>query len=210
MEELAFEKVTMFAAVPGATQPQTLGKGRLVVRDGGMDFLSEKGDLSMRPVRNLEMPSGGGVGGTGVVKVEFGEGQALRTVTLVNMSKGVLKSRSATREMGEALRERLQMTGLTQAETVERDRTDVAVAGEMMRKAKTQMWIWGIVAVAGAIATGVSMSAASDGGGTYYVFWGAVVFGILGVLEAYFDRYRKHRKVLDRAGATGTGASAQT
>jgi hypothetical protein len=209
VEEMAFEKVTMFVEVPGASQPQTLGKGRLVVSEGGLDFLSDKGNLSMRPVRSLEMPRGEGIGGTaGVVKVEFGEDRDLRAVTLVNMSKGVLKSRSATKEMGEALRQKLQMKGLTQAEAADKDRSDVAVARAVMQKAKTQMWVWGLIAVAGAIATVVSMSAASDGGGTYYFFWGAIVFGLFGVLEAYFDRYRKNKKVVDKAGRTGAGAGA--
>lgn len=196
MDELVFEKVAMNVDVPGA-QPQTIGKGRLVVRDGGMDFLSDKGNLSMRPVRNVEYVANG-------VKVEFGEAGTLRTVYLIDMSKGAFKVRSANKAMVEVLRQRLQLKGLTEAEAADRTKGEAAVARAIMQKAKTQMWIWGLVAVAGAIATIISMSAASDGGGTYYVFWGAVVFGIGGVLEAYFDRYRKYRKVLEKAGTTGS------
>jgi hypothetical protein len=200
VDELVLEKVAMNVEVPGG-QPRTIGKGRLVVGDGGMEFQTSNGNVSMRPVRSVEYVAGG-------VKVEFGEGQTLRTVYLLNLSKGALKSRSASKEMGEALRQRLQLKGLTEAEAADRNKGEAAVARAIMQKAKTQMWIWAFVAVAGAIATVISMSAASDGGGTYFVFWGAIVFGILGVLEAYFDRYRKSKKVLDKAGAPGAGAAA--
>lgn len=201
VEETAFEKVAMNVDVPGAQQPQTIGKGRLSLTGGGLDFQSDKGQLSMRPVRSVESTGKG-------VKVEFGEGRELRTVYLIDMSQGVFKARSANKVMAEALRQSLQLKGLTEAEAADRDKGDRVVAQAVMKKAKVQMWVWGLIAVAGTIATLATMSAASDGGGTYYVFWGAVVFGIGGVLEAYFDRYRKYRKVLERAGTSGPGAGA--
>lgn len=201
MDELAFEKVSAGVYRPGAEQ-LPLGKGRLIVRAAGLDFQNEKGNLSMRPVRSLDVTKSG-------VKVEFGEGRDLRTAFLFDLSKGIFRARSQTRLMGDAIRQRLEMKGLTEEETVGRERVETAEARAGMQKAKVQMWVWGVVAFAGTVATIATISAASDGGGTYYVFWGAILFGIGGVLEAYFDRYRKYRRVLDRVGGGGEGATSR-
>jgi hypothetical protein len=198
VDELVSEKVYAAVQRPGA-DPLGLGKGRLFVRDGGLEFESAKGTLSMRPIRSITDGAG--------ANVEFGEGGDLRTVTLSDGSKGILHMKSQSRVMAEELRQRLQMKGLTETETADRESVEVAVAQAGIRKAKLQMWVWGLVALAGTIATIATISAASEGGGSYYVFWGAIVFGIGGALAAYFDHYRKYRKILDRAEAGGRKAS---
>lgn len=201
MDEMAFDKVIVVVDRPGLGQVN-LGKGRLVARDGGLDFQSNKGSLAMRPIRSIKTVGAG-------VRLEFGEGNEVFTAIASQWGKGgIFGVRSRTRAMGEALRGALQTKELTEAETASRERVEVAEAQAVMKKAKKQMWVWGVVVVAGTIATIASISGASDGGGTYYVFWGAIVFGIFGILEAYFDRYRKYRKVLDRAGAGGGGAAS--
>lgn len=193
MAETVFEKIVATVEQPGGGQVR-LGKGRLFVRDGGLEFQNEKGTLSMRPVRSIEQPKGS-------VKVQFGEGQDLRAVYLLDLSRGAFRGPSQARVLGEELRRRLEIKGLSGAESAGQERVETAEAMAGIRKAKVQMWVWGLVALAGTIATIATISAASEGGGSYYVFWGAIVFGIGGFLAAYFDHYRKHRKVLDRAHA---------
>ncbi|MGH2691813.1 MAG: hypothetical protein ACRDHM_04850 [Actinomycetota bacterium] len=202
MEEQAYEKVIVVVDRPGREQVN-LGKGRLVARDGGLEFQSKKGALSMRPVRSVKRVGAG-------VRVEFGEGSEVFTAIATDWSKGIFGIRSRTRAMGDALQAVLHTKEITEVETQKRQGIEREEAKVGMRKAKTQMWIFGLITLVGTIATLVSVSSSSDGGGTYYVFWGAIVFGLGGVLEAYFDRYRKYRKVLEGASEATPQAGAST
>ena len=62
-----------------------------------------------------------------------------------------------------------------------RDLEDLAAyAVEIRRAGLRNMAIGGVVCVAGLVITGVTFSAAaSSGGGSYIVFWGAIVFGAI-------------------------------
>jgi HEAT repeats len=194
-----FEKVQAVLVQPGGGQV-ALGRGRLVVDGGGLEFTSKKGTLPMRPVRSLETVGAG-------VRVEFGEGRDLRTVVVSDWSKGIFGVKSRTRAMGETLRAALRVEGLSETEATMKGRTEQAVAEVAMKRARIRMWVLGVIVVAGTLATIITYASASDGGGTYFVFWGAMLFGTLGFLEALFE-YRKHRKTLGGPGAAGPGAPA--
>ena len=193
MEQLTYEKVQAVLVQPGGGQVG-LGRGRLVVQDGALEFSSKKGPLLMRPIRSLETVGAG-------VRVEFGEGRDLRTVVVSDWSKGIFGVKSRTRAMGDELRAALRLEGLSETEATMKGRTEQAQAEVGMKRARIRMWVSGVVVVAGTVATIISTSSA-EGGGTYYVFWGAMLFGALGFLEAFFE-YRKQRKI---GGSGGSGA----
>ena len=200
MEQHAYEKVQAVLIQPGGGQV-VLGTGRLVVQDGGLEFTGKKGTLPMRPIRSLENVGGG-------LRVEFGEGRDLRTVNLSDLSKGIFSAKSATRAMEDALRAALRLEGLTATEATMKGRTEQAQAEVAMKRARIRMWVTGVIVVAGTVATIVTVSAA-EGGGTYYVFWGAMLFGTLGFLEAFFQ-YRKNAKLVAGSGVAAPPPRAAT
>ena len=58
------------------------------------------------------------------------------------------------------------------------------VAAMIRRKARNSALINGAVCVAGLVVTLGTLSSASKSGGSYFVFWGAIVFGLYGCVRA--------------------------
>jgi hypothetical protein len=63
-------------------------------------------------------------------------------------------------------------------------RTIQEVAAAIRRKARNSALINGAIFVAGLVVTLGTLSAATTSGGTYFVFWGAIVFGLYGCVRA--------------------------
>jgi hypothetical protein len=188
------EKIKLYKA----DRQGVIDSGELVADGASLEFRGKKGTLQMSPVRDVAWE-------LGLVRIEFGEGDGVRSVVVGDFRSGALKIRSQNRMLVSELQSVLELKELTEAETATRQSVERMVAEAGMRRARVQMWISGLVAVAGTVATIVGYSTAQDGGGTYYVFWGAILFGIGGFLAAYFDQYRKHRRTLEDAGGGGPG-----
>lgn len=58
------------------------------------------------------------------------------------------------------------------------------VAATIRRKARNSALINGAIFVAGLVVTLGTLSSASKSGGAYFVFWGAIAFGLYGCIRA--------------------------
>ena len=58
------------------------------------------------------------------------------------------------------------------------------VAAVIRRKARNSALINGAICVLGLVITLGTLSSASKSGGSYFVFWGAIVFGLYGCIRA--------------------------
>jgi uncharacterized membrane protein len=63
-------------------------------------------------------------------------------------------------------------------------RTIHEVASTIRRKARNSALINGAIFAAGLVVTLGTLSSATRAGGTYFVFWGAIVFGLYGCIRA--------------------------
>lgn len=63
-------------------------------------------------------------------------------------------------------------------------RTVQEVAAAIRRKARNSALINGTIFVAGLVVTLGTLSAATKSGGSYFVFWGAIAFGLYGCVRA--------------------------
>jgi len=59
-----------------------------------------------------------------------------------------------------------------------------SVAAAIRRKARNSALINGAICIAGLVVTLGTLSSASKSGGTYFVVWGAIVFGFYGCVRA--------------------------
>jgi hypothetical protein len=96
--------------------------------------------------------------------------------------------------------EKIQLT--REDALLEGEEEAIAVATEeevekLIKKCNRRMWIDGIIFLAGTVATmlGLEMAKEGKGGDSYIVFWGAIAFGGMGFLVAYFNK-KKYKAVL--------------
>ncbi|MFN2590551.1 MAG: hypothetical protein ABR518_07250 [Actinomycetota bacterium] len=174
-------------------------KGELVLDGGALEHRSDKhGTLRMDPVREISVvkevvDQHGGEGH--FVKVVYGEADTLGSALLLDLRSKLHPKRNAE-ELAAELQEALGAPAAASGQDVERLReTDRALKGMVSQAAakrgRTRMWVGAIAVIAGAIATLIGYTAASDSGGTYYVFWGAMVFGALIFIQGLVE-YRKN------------------
>lgn len=64
------------------------------------------------------------------------------------------------------------------------NRTVQAVAARVRRKARNSALLNGAIFAAGLVVTLGTLSSATQSGGSYIVFWGAIVFGLYGCVRA--------------------------
>jgi uncharacterized protein YoaH (UPF0181 family) len=58
------------------------------------------------------------------------------------------------------------------------------VADTIRRKSRNSALINGVIFLAGIVITVGTLSSATKSGGVYFVFWGAIVFGLIGCVRA--------------------------
>jgi hypothetical protein len=80
--------------------------------------------------------------------------------------------------------EERSVTNLWGYQMSEIDRTIQGVAATIRRKAGNSALIYGAIFAAGLLVTLGTLSSATKSGGTYFVFWGAIVFGLYGCVRA--------------------------
>lgn len=191
------EKVKLLKPDPGAEAMPVLDSGRLVVDGNRIEFQGKKGTLEMSPVRDLVYD--------GNLTIHFGVGGDMRTALVSDFRRGSLKTRSQNKVLEEELRAHLELRSLSEVEQAALEQEKGLVAEALVKRGRKRMWIGGGVTVAGLIATVVSYSAASDSGGTYYIFWGAPIVGLVLLIQGVVD-YRKNRDAAARVEKIPSGA----
>ena len=69
-----------------------------------------------------------------------------------------------------------------------------ATSAVIRRKARNSALFNGAIFAAGLVVTVGTLSAASKSGGSYFVFWGAIVFGLYGSIRALIRYSRADRE----------------
>lgn len=146
-------------------------RGVLEVSPGALEFRGMKNTLVMTPVHDV-------VAESGCVRVVYGEPSA--TAYLTDFRAGSLKTRKQNQVLERELRELLGFDALAPEEAAileaKREGERVAQGHSKMRSGRRTMWIGGVVAIAGALITGITYAAAEPGG-RYFLLWGAIIFG---------------------------------
>jgi hypothetical protein len=76
-------------------------------------------------------------------------------------------------------------------------RTIQEVASTIRRRARNSALINGAIFAAGLVVTLGTLSSATTSGGSYFVFWGAIVFGLYGCVRAIIRYVRADGEATD-------------
>lgn len=156
-------------------------RGDLVVEEGSLEFEGLKGTVRFAPLRGLSHDRW--------LKIEYGEGSNIR-VAYVGSPKKVGGSKK-NRQMLEAVQRELGGGPLGQEQDEELSRFREQSRAGAARSALIRMWIGLAVVLVGIVVTAVTFSAAEPGG-TYFVAYGAILFGGLAFLQGLVE-WRKKR-----------------
>lgn len=180
--------------------PLQMAIGELVVDGAALEHRSKKhGTLRMEPVRDVsvvEEPTSEG-GKARFVRVVYGEGTTMGSALFAPRELRAWRVKATFDKFASDLQGVFGQAAGARDEDVERVRAadetrKTMFAAAAAKRGRTRMWIGGLAVLGGGIATAATYSAAADGGGTYYVFWGAMVFGALLFLQGIVE-YRKNR-----------------
>ena len=146
-----FQKVSRVPGIPGVNvNLRDLVPGELVVDGRALEHRSPKeGTLRMDPVREISLDQA-------VVTVTYGEGDAIHSVRFVDTSRGILRSRGASRALvselqqvfGSATPLRDEEAATLRDETVSELGTALTPIAKRLRRAA---WIAGVVTIVAAI-----------------------------------------------------------
>lgn len=187
MDTQSFDGIALNRPPRGVGRP--FEKGRVEAGEGFIEFRSKRGTVRMDPVRDIS------VSGAQVMVTYGASGGS--TASLSDFRRGALGVGDQAPTLANDLRRAVGLAAPSAAEEAARKQqraVEAVPAGRAeMSRARVQMWISGAVFLVGVIVTLVTLSAASEGGGTYYVLWGAMLFGALGFLQGV-AAYREGRR----------------
>ena len=155
-------------------------RGSLVIENKALEFRGGKGTVRLAPIRGLSHERW--------VKVEYGEGGDIRAAYISDPSKF---SRKKNRELFATMQQELGRTPTDEAQDQELSQYRETARAGAAKGAFVRMWIGLAVAVIGIIVTVATLAAASEGG-TYFVAYGAILFGGLAFLQGLYE-WRKNR-----------------
>jgi hypothetical protein len=138
--------------------------------EGTLEFRGKKGTLAMTPIREITV--------NGNVTIQYGEAGGMRNAMFSDFRSGARKTKSQNRMLAEELRSWVKVRQRSEIEEEAVKQQEAMVAEAHVKRARKRMWFGGGAAVLGLIATAIGYAAVDDSsGGTYFVFWGAVLFG---------------------------------
>jgi hypothetical protein len=125
------------------------------------------------------------------VTIEYGEDPVM-LLKVRDLSGGKLHAQAGTKTLPDRLRSVLTITPLS---TEQRGEIEQAAQASEKRRGVNHMLWGGIAAVVGFIVTVVTYSNASEGGGTYFIWWGPMLFGIIYFIWGIVQYTRRRPKI---------------
>ena len=187
-------------AVPGKAFPDS---GELVVDGDTLEFRGEKhGTIRLTGIRAVQRVQDSSQT-PAYAQVTFGSPEA--TERFLDYRRGKLRANSQTETLVNELR---TLFGLKAAGSEMSETATQAMAVEAMRKLRIRMAVAGAVLVVGTIVTVVTFSRAQRQGGTYFVAYGAILFGLAAFIEAAV-KHAKASKIFRAAGGVRGRAPAK-
>jgi hypothetical protein len=190
-----FDKMVCVSDPTAAPSALTANRGPLEVDQHGLTFAGKRPISISDPLSVGRVHSGAWA--NDLIRVDFAEGDSIASLYFVVGKRGKAAREATDRLHGllSAMVEKGQAEGAVspdRAQALERHREALA---EQARTGDTgRRWTIGlgvILIVGGIIATVVSISAASDTGGTSYFFYGAIFVGIGLVVRGFLQRTRE-------------------
>ncbi|MGH2685594.1 MAG: HEAT repeat domain-containing protein [Actinomycetota bacterium] len=184
--EHSIDKIRLLKPDESEGTAAVLDSGQLVVEgEETLEFRGKKGTLAMTPIREIAV--------NGNVVIQYGEAAGMRSATFSDYRSGARKTKSQNQTLAEELRSWVKVHQRSEIEEEAVKQQEAMVAEAHVKRARKRMWFGGGATVLGAIATAIGFSMADDSGGTYYVFWGAVLFGGLTFLQGLLE-YNKFKQ----------------
>jgi hypothetical protein len=189
-EPVRFEKIVL---VDAHNPKLPLGTGDLLAEGDSLRFelTDKKGNVTTLPlphVRDVHFTSDKWEG-VSYVTIEFGDAPV--NIVRVRQAGQVLHPQAATKALADRLRREVAITPLSAQQQAEIEQA--ARASE--RRQGTRHMLWGaIAAIVGSIVT-LSTYASAGPGGTYFVWWGPMLFGILYFIWGVAEYTRRRPKL---------------
>jgi hypothetical protein len=178
-------------AVPGKAFPDP---GELVVDGDTLEFRGQKhGTVRLTGVRAVQRVQDSSQTPAYAV-VTYGSPEA--TERFLDYRRGKLRANSQAETLVSELR---TLFGLKAAGSEMSDTATQAAALEAMKKLRIRMAVAGAVLVVGTLVTVITFSRAQRQGGTYFVAYGAILFGLAAFIEAAV-KHRKAARIFREAG----------
>jgi hypothetical protein len=177
MAQQRFENVTF---VKKGTTSNLGDRGSVTLLPDGVEFDGKKVKVTLRGIRVVELEKV--PGGFGAVRIR------VTSTTPAGLEDSYFAERlntpSSRRRLGELSRALQATHGGTPLNESDKQRMAVhegVVRGAKLKSARRNMWIGGVLAVAGLLVTLITYSAASSSssGGTYFVAYGPMIFGVV-------------------------------
>ncbi len=168
--EHSIDKIRLLKPDESEGTATVLDSGQLVVEgEETLEFRGKKGTLAMTPIREIAV--------NGNVTIQYGEAGGMRSASFSDFRSGARKTKSQNKTLAEELRSWVKVHQRSEIEEEAVRQQEAMIAEAHVKRARKRMWFGGGAAVLGAIATAIGFAMADDSGGTYFVFWGAVLFG---------------------------------
>ncbi|MCA1727084.1 MAG: HEAT repeat domain-containing protein [Actinobacteria bacterium] len=189
---------TVIGNIRRAVAPGKTGRpdpGELVVDGDTLEFRGKKGTIRLSGVRAVTREPG-----SAAVNVAYGSPEG--NERFMDYRKGVLKLNAQADVFVAELRSLLGLKASGGDEMS--DTAKQALAYDAMRALRRRMAVTAAILVVGTLVTVITYSRAREGGGRYFVAWGAILFGALGFAEAAWRHTKASAMFRAAGGVPGT------